>query len=121
MVGEEIGEIRLREELDEDLLERNIYGLGGNLSVVSNVGEGPMGETGDLSPTTNSAKPGITSVPKSSVKGRGGGRSTMASKSYKKSQIWLSEFKEFCLLLSVTPPLHIHLPFRQDPITPFLS
>jgi len=77
--GDEIGEIRLRVELDEDL-ERDIYGLGGDLSVVSNMGEG--GGTGDLSPVTgNSPKPGITSVPKSSVKGRGGGRSTMASKS----------------------------------------
>jgi hypothetical protein len=80
---DEIGEIRLRVELDEDL-ERDIYGLGGDLSVVSNVGEVTMGEIGDLSPVpANSAKPGITSVPNSSVKGRGGGRSTMASKSYK--------------------------------------
>lgn len=79
---DEIGEIRLRVELDEDL-ERDIYGLGADLSVVSNVGEVTMGEMGDLSPVAaNSAKPGIsTSVPNSSVKGRGGGRSTMASKS----------------------------------------
>ena len=91
MDGDEIGEIRLRVELDEDL-ERDIYGLGGGLtSVVSNVGKVVMGEIGDLSPATgNSPKPGINSVPNSSVKGRGGGRSTMASKSYKKSQAWLS-------------------------------
>jgi len=83
--GDEIGEIRLRVELDEDL-ERDIYGLGGDLSVASNVVEVTMGGIGDLSPVTaNSPKPGIiiTSVPNSSVKGRGGGRSTMASKSYK--------------------------------------
>ena len=83
MEGDEIGDIRLREELDEDL-ERDIYGLGGDLSVViSNVGEAAIGEIGDLSPATgNSPNPGInTSVPNSSVKGRGGGRSTMASKS----------------------------------------
>ena len=83
MDGDEIGEIRLREELDEDL-ERDIYGLGVDLSVISNVGEVTMGEIGDLSPVAaNSPKPGISSVPNSSVKGRGGGRSTMASKSYK--------------------------------------
>jgi len=80
-----MGEIRLTEELDEDL-ERDIYGLGGDLSVViSNVGEVAIGEIGDLglSPVTgNSPNPGInTSVPKSSVKGRGGGRSAIASKS----------------------------------------
>ena len=83
MDGDEIGEIRLRVELDEDL-ERDIYGLGGDLSVVSNIGEVTTGEIGDLSPVTgNSPKPGITSAPNSSVRGRGGGRSTMASKSYK--------------------------------------
>ena len=88
MDGDEIGEIRLREELDEDL-ERDIYGLGGDLSVVvSNVGEVAIGEIGDLSPGTgNSTNPGInTSVPNSSVKGRGGGRSTMASKSLTKNK-----------------------------------
>jgi hypothetical protein len=52
--GDEIGELRLRVELDEDL-ERDIYGLGGDLIVVSNVGEVAIGEIGDLSPvTTNS-------------------------------------------------------------------
>jgi hypothetical protein len=39
--GDEIGEIRLRVELDEDL-ERDIYGLGGDLSVVSNIVEVTM-------------------------------------------------------------------------------
>ena len=90
MDGDEIGEIRLREELDDDL-ERDIYGLGGDLSVVtSNGGEVAIGEIGDLrlSPVTgNSPNPGInTSVPNSSVKGRGGGRSTMASKSLTKNK-----------------------------------
>ena len=81
----------MRVELDEDL-ERDIYGLGGDLGVVSNVGEVATGELGDLSPVAdNSTKPGITSVPNSSVKGRGGGRSTIASKSYKNIiQSWLS-------------------------------
>jgi hypothetical protein len=85
--GDEIGEIRLRVELDEDL-ERDIYGLGGGdflNVVVSKVGEevANTGEIGDLSPITgNSPKTGINSAPNSSVKGRGGGRSTMASKSY---------------------------------------
>ena len=84
----------MRVELDEDL-ERDIYGLGGDFSVVrSNVGEVAIGEMGDLSLVTgNSPNPGIsTSVPNSSVKGRGGGRSTMASKSLTKnkfSDLWL--------------------------------
>ena len=84
--GDEMGEIRLREELDEDL-ERDIYGLGGDLTVViSNVGVVAVGEIGDLSDITgNSPNPGInTSVPNSSVKGRGGGRSTMASRSFQR-------------------------------------
>lgn len=84
--GDEIGELRLREELDEDF-ERDIYGLGGDLIVViSNVGVVTIGEVGDLSDMTgNSPNTGIiTSVPNSSVKGRGGGRSTMASRSFQR-------------------------------------
>ena len=95
MDGDEIGELRLRVELDEDL-ERDIYGLGGGgLGVISNVGEIAMGERGGLSLITgNSPKPGINSVPNSSVRGRGGGRSTMASKSYKEqSDFALLSFK----------------------------
>ena len=91
MDGDEIGEIRLRIELDEDL-ERDIYALGGESSaVISNGGEVTVGEIGDirLSPVKgNSPNPGInTSVPKSSVKGRGGGRSTIQRTS---SYMWLS-------------------------------
>ena len=87
MDGDEIGEIRLRLELDEDL-ERDIYGLGADITVVvSNIGESATVGIGDLSPVTGiSPKPGInTSVPNSSDKGRGGGRSTMASKSLQRT------------------------------------
>jgi hypothetical protein len=78
-----VGEIRLRIELDEGL-ERDIYGLGGGLAIiVSVVGEVAMGRLGVRSPVTGkSPRPGITSMPKSSVKGRGGGRSTIASRSF---------------------------------------
>lgn len=85
--GDEIGEIRLRIELDEDL-ERETYGLGGGLGAVSIVEKVAMvGELGDRSPITGtSPKPGITSMPNSSVKGRGGGRSTIASRSFDKTR-----------------------------------
>ena len=82
----DVDEIRLRIELDEDL-ERDIYGLGGGLvvvGVVSLVGEDGMGgRIGELSDITGiSPRPEITSRPNSSVKGRGGARSTMASRSF---------------------------------------
>ena len=101
MDGKEIGEMRLREKLDDEDLERNIYGLGGgDLSVViSNGGEVAIGGIGDLLPIIgNSPNPGInTSVPNSSVKGRGGGRSIMASESLTKneSDLWLSLSSRF--------------------------
>ena len=84
MDGDEIvGEIRLRIELDEDL--RGIYGLGGGLVAVSIVGDVAAGRAGERSPITgNSPMPETISVPNSSVKGRGGGRSTMASRSFDK-------------------------------------
>ena len=72
-----VGDIILRIELDEDR-EREIYGLGDGLGV-SIVGEVA---TGERSPGKgDSPKAETTSMPNSSVKGRGGGRSTMASKS----------------------------------------
>lgn len=82
-----VGEIRLRIELDEDL-EREIYGLGGGLVVVSVVGEDATERIGERSLITgNSPRPGTISMPNSSVKGRGGGRSTMASRSFGKVRI----------------------------------
>ena len=116
--GDETGEMRLRIELDEDLV-RDIYGLG-DLGVVSVVGEVFM-----RSPVMGtSPKPGITSIPNSSVRGRGGGRSTMASRSFDE-QPDLTFFFDFKIskysLLFVTSLQHIRLPFPQDPITPFPS
>ena len=106
MDGDDIGEIRLREELDDDLEERDIYGLGGDISVVISNGEVAIGEIGDLrlSPATGkSPNPGInTSVPKSSVKGRGGGRSTMASKSLTKNEFIFVALSEFFKILRLT-------------------
>jgi hypothetical protein len=95
--GDEIGEIRLRIELDEDL-EREMYGLGGGLGVVSIVGKVAMvGELGDRSSpiTGTSPKPGVTSMPNSSVKGRGGGRSTIASRSFDKTGTVRFDFLTF--------------------------
>ena len=75
-----VGDIILRIELDEDR-EREIYGLGDGLGV-SIVGEIATGRLGERSPGKgDSPKAETTSMPNSSVKGRGGGRSTMASKS----------------------------------------
>lgn len=92
MGGDEIGDIRLRIELDEDL-ERDIYGLGDGLGVVSIAGEVAMGELGDRSPITDTSPyPGIISIPNSSVKGRGGGRSTMASRSFDKTRTVILSF-----------------------------
>jgi len=78
-----VGEIMLRMELEDDLV-REIYGLGGGLGVSSGVCDnvGILGESfGDLSNgEETSGRPEISN-PYSSVSGRGGGRSTMASSS----------------------------------------
>jgi hypothetical protein len=89
--GDETGEIRLRIELDDDLV-RDIYGLGAGLGVVSGVKEVAMEEIGDRSPVMGtSPKDCITSIPNSSVRGRGGGRSTIASRSFDEQSV-RSEF-----------------------------
>lgn len=78
-----VGEIMLRMELEDDLV-REIYGLGGDLGGSSWIGDagGILGDRfGDLSNGEGaSGRPGISN-PYSSVSGRGGGRSTMASSS----------------------------------------
>jgi len=78
-----VGEIMLRIELEEDRV-REMYGLGDGLgasSRVENVG-GTLGDGFcDLSNGgLTSGGPGISN-PNSSVNGRGGGRSTIASRS----------------------------------------
>ena len=75
----------LRIELEPDRV-REIYGLGGGLGLAfSDVGEvaaGMLGERfGDRSGRFGSGMEEMTSRPYSSVKGRGGGRSTIASRS----------------------------------------
>lgn len=68
----------IEEEVD---LVRDMYGRGDGLGV-SLVGEGSEGGTDDVDRWSSKFMlPGIISIPKSSVKGRGGGRSTMASRS----------------------------------------
>lgn len=85
--GEEIvGEMRLRSELVADLL-RDMYGLGDGfgLELSVTIGEEGVGVRGDLSPLPagklGSGIPLTISTPNSSVRGRGGGRSTIASRS----------------------------------------
>lgn len=78
-----VGEIMLRMEFEDDRV-REMYGLGGGLGASSDVGDvgGILGDRfGDLSNGEGtSGRPDI-SKPYSSVSGRGGGRSTMASRS----------------------------------------
>jgi len=78
-----VGEIMLRMELEDDLV-REIYGLGEDLGPSSWIGDvgGMLGDRfGDLSNgEETSGRPEISN-PYSSVSGRGGGRSTMASRS----------------------------------------
>ena len=77
-----VGEIMLRMELEEDRV-REMYGLGDGLGASPRVGDvgGILGEFGDLSNEgAISGRPGISN-PNSSVSGRGGGRSTIASRS----------------------------------------
>lgn len=78
-----VGEIMLRMEL-EDGFVREMYGLGGGLGVSSCVGDvgGILGDRfGDLSNGEGASGRPEISNPYSSVSGRGGGRSTMASRS----------------------------------------
>lgn len=78
-----VGESRLRMEFAEP--RREIYGLGDGLGLSVVVGEAALGILGDRSRSVlrfGSDSPAI-SIPYSSVRGRGGGLSTMASRSYK--------------------------------------
>lgn len=85
-----VGDMRLRIEFDVDLL-RDIYGLGGGFGLEPSLAVGVVGvelfegQTGDLSPLPDgmlgSGIPLTISIPNSSVRGRGGGRSTIASRS----------------------------------------
>lgn len=85
--GDEIvGDMRLRIELVADLL-RDMYGLGCGFGLEFSVtiGDEGVGVRGDLSPVPagkfGSGIPLTISTPYSSVRGRGGGRSTIASRS----------------------------------------
>lgn len=104
------------ELLDE---RRGIYGLGGGLGLSPIVGEVALGIVGNLSRSPfkiGSVIPTISS-PYSSVSGRGGGLSTMASRSCEEACVRgeLGERRAEYILLCVTPLLHTLLPFPQAP------
>lgn len=81
--GVELGEMRLRIE-DEDR-DRETYGRGDGFGC-SVAGE-KVGETGEACPRScgKSPAPEMISIPNSSVRGRGGGLSTIASSNFRKS------------------------------------
>jgi hypothetical protein len=75
-----VGDNKLRIEFDEE--RREMYGRGGGFGLsLSAVGEVAVGILGDLSAGLGESILPTSSIPNSSVKGRGGGRSTMASRS----------------------------------------
>lgn len=75
-----VGDNKLRIELEE--VRREMYGRGEGLGLSpSAVGDVALGIVGDMSAGLGNSKPDTSSIPNSSVTGRGGGRSTMASRS----------------------------------------